>query len=317
MNTKPDAPLKVEDEAARAGWLSYVAKLTQDEIARELGVSRQRAQRLVSRAVAEGLIHVRLEHPIAQCLELEARMIRTFGLRRCRVAPSLPDGMDQTPSIAPLAAAEIERVLRAEQTRTVAVGTGRTMRAAVEEMAMMECDHHRIVSLNGTIGPDGAGTSYDVILRIADRVRCQHFPMPVPVICDTIEERQAFHALGPVRRVAELARTAEETFVGLGQMSDDAPLIKDGFLSQDEIIALRRADAAGEIAGWIFDSSGKYLEHEANSRVGGVRVEADDSKNITCLAAGSSKHTALRAALSGKLFNGLVTDEQTALAMLA
>lgn len=54
-----DGEPTVLDEAARAGWLYYVGRMTQDQIAREMGVSRQRAQRLVSRAVAEGLIHVR------------------------------------------------------------------------------------------------------------------------------------------------------------------------------------------------------------------------------------------------------------------
>ena len=69
------------DEAARAGWLYYVAGMTQDQIATELGVSRQRAQRLVSKAMAEGLVKVRLDHKIGRCLELEAGLIRQFGLQ--------------------------------------------------------------------------------------------------------------------------------------------------------------------------------------------------------------------------------------------
>ena len=36
------------DEAARAGWLYYIAGHTQDEIARQLKVSRATVQRLVS-----------------------------------------------------------------------------------------------------------------------------------------------------------------------------------------------------------------------------------------------------------------------------
>ena len=59
------------DEAARAGWLYYVAGNTQDEIARKLGISRQAAQRLVSLAISERLIKVRLDHPIARCMALE------------------------------------------------------------------------------------------------------------------------------------------------------------------------------------------------------------------------------------------------------
>lgn len=316
MTTKLETPVRVEDEAARAGWLYYVAGMTQDEIAREMGLSRQRAQRLVSRAVNEGLVRVRLQHPIAACLELEARMTRRFDLMRCRVAPSLPDGMDQTATIAPLAAAEIERTLRSEAPLTVALGTGRTMRAAVEEMVAMDCEQHKIVSLNGTIGADGAGTSYDVIMRISDRIRCHHYPMPVPVICDSAEERNAFYGLAPVQRVADLARHADEVFVGLGQVSDTAPLMLDGFLTASELAALRANGAAGEIAGWVFDSQGRYMDHQANDRVGGVRVEPDTTQTRTCFAAGPAKVEALCGALSGRLFNGLVTDEKTARTIL-
>ena len=43
------------DDAARAGWLYYVAGNTQDEIAQKLGVSRQTAQRLVAMSVSEKL----------------------------------------------------------------------------------------------------------------------------------------------------------------------------------------------------------------------------------------------------------------------
>src|SRR5262245_58673681 len=79
-------PRKVEaegerlDDAARAGWLYYVAGNTQDEIAQKLRVSRQTAQRLVSMAVSERLIKVRLDHPIAHCMELAAGLTDRFGL---------------------------------------------------------------------------------------------------------------------------------------------------------------------------------------------------------------------------------------------
>ena len=58
------------DDAARAGWLYYIAGKTQDEIAAQMGISRQAAQRLVSLAVSERLVRVWMEHPIARCLDL-------------------------------------------------------------------------------------------------------------------------------------------------------------------------------------------------------------------------------------------------------
>jgi DNA-binding transcriptional regulator LsrR (DeoR family) len=78
------------DEAARAGWLYFIAGHTQDEIAKMLKVSRASAQRLVSLCLAERLITFRLEHPIAACMELAARLKEAFHLVYCEVVPTDP-----------------------------------------------------------------------------------------------------------------------------------------------------------------------------------------------------------------------------------
>ncbi len=317
MTDKSDLDTNPLDDAARAGWLYYVGGMTQDQIARELGVSRQRAQRLVSRAMAERLIHVRLEHRISGLLDLEAAMTRRFGLRLCRVAPSLGEGIDPLPSIAPTAAAEMERFLRTSDPLVIALGTGRTLRAMVEELTSMECEQHRIVSLNGNISPDGSASYYDVIMRIADRVRAPHYPMPMPVIAQTTEERELFHALKPIQSVLHLAGQADVTFVGVGQMSDDAPLLKDGFINEAELHEMQALGVAGEIAGWVYDSDGRYLETSINRRVAGVRVAADVGRATIAIAGGPAKISALVAGLRGRLFNGLITDELTARYLLS
>ncbi len=316
MKEHTDTDATPLDDAARAGWLYYVAGLTQDQIAQELGVSRQRAQRLVSRAIAERLIRVRLEHRVSACLDLESALMRRFGLRLARVAPSLPAGLDPLPSIAPTAAAEIERVLRSQKPLVIALGTGRTLRAAVDELTAMECEQHRIVSLNGNISPDGSASYYDVIMRIADRVRAPHFPMPMPVIAGSLKERALFHALPSIQSVLRLAEGADVTFVGVGQMGDDAPLLKDGFLNTDELRQMQAAGAVGEVAGWAYDSEGRYLDTPVNNRVAGARVMADGGRSVIAIAAGQTKLQAVSAGLKGRIFNGLITDERTARALL-
>ena len=95
------------DDAARAGWLYYVAGNTQDEIARKLGVSRQSAQRLVAMAVSEKLIKVRVDHPIARCMDLAGALSDRFGLIFCEVVPSDPAAPDLLTGIAIAAAAAV------------------------------------------------------------------------------------------------------------------------------------------------------------------------------------------------------------------
>ena len=86
-NQRLAAPPTRLDDAARAGWLYYVAGNTQDEIAQKLGVSRQTAQRLVAMAVAEKLVKVRLDHPIGRCMDLAEALRERWGLRLAEVVP--------------------------------------------------------------------------------------------------------------------------------------------------------------------------------------------------------------------------------------
>lgn len=306
----------LQDEAARAGWLYYVAGMTQDQIASELGVSRQRAQRLVSRAMSEGLIHVRLNHRISACLDLESALRDRYGLDRVRVSPSLGPGGDPVRAIAPAAAAELERFLRMPDPLVIALGTGRAMRGMVDALTEIDAPQHRLVSLIGNIAPDGSASFFDVVMRIADKVRAPHYPMPVPVISPTPEENDAFHRLGPVQKVVELAQKADVIFVGVGQMSNDAPLLADGFVSRDELDEMQSAGAAGEVAGWVFDSEGRYLDLGTNRRTGGVRITQGLDRPSVGVAAGASKVPAINAAIKSKIINGLVTEESTARLLL-
>lgn len=315
MSRFDDEP-SLHDEAARAGWLYYVGGKTQDQIAAELGVSRQRAQRLVSRAMAEGLIQVRLNHRIGACLELEAALTDRFGLLRCRVAPNLGLGGDPSRAIAPSAAAELERVLRMPDSKVIAFGTGRALRAMAEQFSPTDAKPHRIVSLLGNIAPDGSATLYDVISRIAEKLDAPYYPMPVPVISDTPQERDFFMALRPVRAVYELAKKADVTFVGVGQMGADAPLALDGFVSPEELATLQEQGAAGEIVSWVYDDNGQYIDSPRNALVGGIQVAPNQTSEIIAVAAGERKLRAIRAALKGRIINGLVTDDTTARALL-
>ena len=300
------------DDAARAGWLYYVAGRTQDEIAASMGISRQSAQRLVSLAVAERLIKVRLDHPIAACLELGEALRARFGLRQVEVVPSDPAGTSATVGIAEAGAAEIERWLKRPEPIVLAVGTGRTLKAAVDQLPPMECPQHRIVSLTGNIGPDGSAAYYNVIFSMADAIKSRHFPMPLPVLCSSAEERETLHEQALVRSTLALGAQADVTFVGIGELGPDGPLCVDGFLAREEMASLVERGAAGEICGWMFDHDGRLLGDSINERVASVPIPSIESSCVIGLAQGRRKIEAIRAALKGRLVNGLITDEQTA-----
>jgi DNA-binding transcriptional regulator LsrR (DeoR family) len=299
------------DEAARAGWLYYVAGNTQDEIARKLGISRQSAQRLVSLAISERLIKVRLDHPIARCLELGAALKKRFDLRFCEIAPTDPTSASSTLGIAQVAAAELERWLRNAEPAIIGIGTGRTMRAVADQLPAMECPQHKLVALVGTTKTDGSASFYDVIIRVSDTIRAPHYPMPLPVIARSVEERQLLTSLASVRSVLALIERADVSFVGVGAVSDGAALVQDGIVTRAEAATLREAGAVGEITGWAFDARGRVMEGPINDRVASAPLRPGEGLMIG-VAMGPTRRAALRGALAGHLISGLVTDEATA-----
>jgi DNA-binding transcriptional regulator LsrR (DeoR family) len=305
------------DDAARAGWLYYIAGRTQDEIASAMGISRQAAQRLVSRAVSERLIRVRLDHPIARCLELAEALKDRFGLRQVEVTPSDPGAEGGAVGLAEAGAEEIARWLRRPQPLVVAVGTGRTLKAAVDQLERISCPQHRIVSLTGAIGPDGSAAYYNVIFSMAEAVEARHFPMPLPVFVSSAEERALMHGQALIASTLRLAAEADVAFVGVGEMDETAPLFLDGFMTRAELSDLRAAGAAGEICGWVFDAEGRLLEGEPNRRTASAPIPPRDRAAVIALAKGARKRPAVAAALRGGLVNGLITDEATAEALLA
>lgn len=300
------------DDAARAGWLYYVAGNTQDQIATKMGVSRQSAQRLVSLARAEGLVRVQIDHPIANCLELSTALKERLGLDFVDVTPTDPGSDSTITGVAEAASSEIERWLRREEPVIMAVGTGRTLKAAVEMLPRMECPQHKVVSLTGNIAPDGSAAYYNVVFTMSDSVNVRSFPMPLPVIASSSGEREMLHGQAMIRPTLALAARADVTFVGIGDLTEDAPLFVDGFITHDELSALRAAGAVAEIVGWAFDSKGRLIEDITNERVASAPIPSRDNALVIAVAKGERKFPGIAGAIRGGLVNGLITDEATA-----
>jgi DNA-binding transcriptional regulator LsrR (DeoR family) len=80
---------------------------------------------------------------------------------------------------------------------------------------------------------------------------------------------------------------------------------------------LHAAGAVGDICLRFFDSPGNLVPSDLDDRV--VGVDADTLRKIPRrigIAGGESKHKAIRAAVSGRWINVLITDTGTAAALL-
>src|SRR5262245_25182426 len=91
-----------DDLAARVAWMHFLERKTQHEIADALHLSRPTVNRPIAYATKRGLVTVRVNHPLAECVKLAEQLRARFNLSLCEVAP--PTGTWKGTAGAPIAA---------------------------------------------------------------------------------------------------------------------------------------------------------------------------------------------------------------------
>ena len=291
--------------AARAAWLWYVRSDTQQMIAQSLGLSRAAVQRLVAFAVTERLVTVRIDHPIVSCMRLATELEQLYGLDAADVVP-----VSGWRALAHVAAERVDRVLASKVPTIVAVGAGRTVRSVLSEMTIQDRPQHQIIGMLGSIGRDGSANPYDVVVRLADRLGAQRWPMPVPLVADSVAERDLWQAQRLWKILAGLAERAALGVIGIGQIGMTASLVQNGFIDTADMADLIANGAVAEIAGFVYDQDGRLLDHLHNSKVTSLKMPRPHP--MMAVAAGPEKAQSIRAIIKGKLVDRLVTDEATA-----
>ncbi|KOC89241.1 sugar-binding transcriptional regulator [Winslowiella iniecta] len=306
------------EQAARAAWMYYVAGETQQDIAEKLGVSRQVAQRLVALAAEQGLVSVNISHPVAECMSLAQSLQRRYGLDVCQVVPS--DGLDSPgihQMIAVAGAEVMAHTLKQSAPQIIAVGSGRMLRATIDELPTFDRPQHSCVSLIGAIASDGSCTRYDVPLWMAEKTQGRYFILPAPLFADSPDDRTLWCNHRIYRTVTEKAAQANVMFLGIGHIDAGCPLNADGFISDQQVAQLQQQRVVAEMLGHFIGEDGERVSSELDTRLTSVTLGAHTQRNIIAFCGGKEKHRAICAALKGGWISGLVTDEASARAALA
>jgi DNA-binding transcriptional regulator LsrR (DeoR family) len=302
--------------AARAAWLYHAKGRRQDQIAAELNVSRQIVQRLVALAASENLIRFQLIHPLSECIELAERLREAFDLVYCEVAPASKLGDGDIETVATAAALYLENLLQQKAPTTIAIGNGQAMRETANRVPLMHRPQHKCISLMGNLTRYGWASHYDVVMRLAERISAQCYPVPMPVVTNTIEEWSFIQTQPAYRSYLSLIDEATVLIMGMGYIDWQAPLHLDGHITDVELGEAMQAGAIGEVLGHSFDKHGRLLENGYHKRLTSYQLPVPAKCTTMIVQTGSVRAAAMRAALSGRIANSLITDEQTARLLL-
>ena len=166
--------------AARAAWLSFIGGYTQEEIARKLGLSRVKINRLIAEATEAGLVRVFVEGTAAECVALEDRITAHWKLDFCSVSPTVGEGLLPLRTLAAAGAHYLHNVLERGEKKLIGIGHGRTLDEVVKYLPRVPRPEVRFVSLLGSLTRHAAANPFDVIHRLAEVTGAECYFMPAP-----------------------------------------------------------------------------------------------------------------------------------------
>jgi len=304
-----------QDEIVRCAWLYYVQDRTQDEVARELGVSRATVARLLKEAKVCGLVQIQINAPL-DLLALADRLRAAYRLARVHLVPTVADAREQKVALA----RELSAVFTPKRGDIIAVSWGTTLSHAIDLLpAPRTALGLTVVSVLGGIQGDiGTANPYNIAFRLGQKLGATVYMLQAPAFVHD----PAFAALLmreiSIQRTLEMGGRARIALFGAGDLTEHSTLERIGAISREERQWLVSLGAVGDLLGHFLNIRGEVVKPEG--RFIPMSLPLADLMRIPeriCLAGGPAKHEMLLAMLRAGYITTLVTDEETAKYLLA
>ena len=253
---------------------------------------------------------------LAECVALEERLKSQYGLANATVVPTPPDQALIPQVIATAAGAALAQ--RLKDGMSVGVGWGRTLRLSLQSVPRRPLKRLSVVSLLGGLTRGSAMNPHETASHLADLVDAQCYYVAAPALTDTESTRDLLMAQPMLREVFDRGSKVDLAFLSVGELAYTSTMSRVGLVSREDVNSLTEAGAVGDISAHWIDGEGNLVDHPLNRRV--VALSPDKLRDIPCVviaSGGKAKTAALRGVLKGGMCDVLITDEQTAKAILA
>jgi DNA-binding transcriptional regulator LsrR (DeoR family) len=295
------------------------------DIAAGLDISKPKVAKIVrERAIESGIMRIEVYPPLDE--DMAERVQDSYGLKEVRVYPI---GIEEeiTRILARMSAIYLENLLRVDRrARYIAIGPGRTTLALVQSLS----DEKRPdIVIGPTTMPSNVETymAANIIIGIPVGKWGCRLQRPETEESDriTIEEQRRHASLFDV------------FILGIGNVMDNQGVTAEALRSKaigisesalEKVLARLQGNGAvgfinyqpingeGKALDWDLPGYKKVLEPTALRLEVIKEIASDKQKRVICIAGGSGKLQAIKAGLKGGYFNVLITDWETASALV-
>lgn len=309
------APSSLGDPVRVAAWLYYAENRTQNEVAQELGVSRQTVANYIAEARENGLVAIRLAPDLLAENELARRLCERYGLEKAFVAPTTESETPPRERVARLGA-HVLLALTADGD-TIGVSSGRTISALARALPKARRRQSRVVQVSGSSIRSQSHSPEVCASDIAARLSAECWNLHAPdylssaELTDSLQREPAL-----TRHFAAIAETKILAF-GVGELSSATLFEHSPFLNEAARDAYLHAGAQAVVFGRFLTRTGEEAPGPLRDRTIAISLAQARSIGARLAVCGeAAKRDAVRAAMAGGLITHLVLDEALARALL-
>jgi DNA-binding transcriptional regulator LsrR (DeoR family) len=298
----------------------YVEDLTQVEISRAIDMTRSAVSRMLTEARKKRIVEINVRRPLRFDARLEAALQERFNLQGAHVlAGQRGDDYDKLRrQLGQTAAGTLKDLLRPQMSCGVAWGT--TVSVTIEAMDVPDPVPMQIVQLVGVLRSNSHAFNAQALVEImARKLGGEGLYLYSPFIVENAATAHSIRSIPDMRETLDAGKRCDIALMGIGTVLDPAysSLYQGGHITLETLEQLRHGGAVGDVGGVHIDINGNEAGGDFNDRLVGITgPELLAIPTRLAVAGGVAKAEAILGALRGGYVNLLVTDSETAEAVL-
>jgi deoxyribonucleoside regulator len=313
MSSRLDVQLVV-----KVAQMYYLDGLKQEDIAKQLGISRSLISMILTEAKERGIVEITVRDPFLNDEALSRQLGAINPRTSFTVIPtSSRDATVRRKLVAQRAADILARALKGDE--VVGLAWGRTCHELVHAFRPIEGKLNlKVIPLIGGSTQTAPYFQINEMVRVlAQRGGGTPFFIHAPSLVADRKERDLHLNSSSMQAIKQLWTRMDVLVTGIGALVSVHP-DRESYMGEIEVQRdVETRGAVGDICARYFDRKGKFVVDEYYERVVGVPVEGlKAARTAVCMASGEEKAAAIVGALKTGVVKRLVMDEPTARAVL-
>ncbi len=302
---------------AQVAKLYYEESLTQQAIAEQLNLSRQKVSRMLLRAREEGIVRISVFDPLPANRELERELQEISGLRQVVLVGG--EGLEEETLRRRIGVAAAEFISQTiVDGQEVGIGWGRTLAALVNALPKAHKKDVSVIPLVGGIGELAPAFQVNELARrLAEVFGGSYRFFHLPAFTYDQEVWETLMRTKEVASISEHWTRLNPAIVGIGhvELQHASTMFFGDYIPPVHLAQLEAKGAVGDICGRFYDIRGNPVTVGA----GVIGISISDLAAVPeriAVAGGLEKTRAILGAIRGGLISTLISDTATARAIL-